>query len=240
MCLRFVEVSEGVCSVREEFLSFNSTRDVSGETLANLITEELRSCGLSIDNIVAQGYDGAGNMSGKHRGVQARIKQLNPNTVYVHCRNHVLNLAICHTCRVPQIRNTYASLGEILYFICVSPKRFDIFLTNNPDGSRIKKFCETRWSIHSESITSFVSNFSAIAQPLDELQTDPDTKPSTKASGFFRTIHSFDFIVSLCLCDEVIKYLLPLSDTLQNEQCDLVFASKKSFGDCRFFSRQKK
>ena len=44
-------------------------------------------------------------MSGRHTGVQTRILQLQPNALYVHCRNHVLDvgfgtsgLRICHLC----------------------------------------------------------------------------------------------------------------------------------------------
>jgi hypothetical protein len=45
----------------------------------------------------AQGYEGAADMSGIHRGVQARIRERIPTALYVHCNAHVLNLAIVHS-----------------------------------------------------------------------------------------------------------------------------------------------
>jgi len=44
----------------------------------------------------AQGYDGAANMSGIHKGVQARVRERIPTAQYVHCKAHVLNLASVH------------------------------------------------------------------------------------------------------------------------------------------------
>ena len=35
-------------------------------------------------------------MAGKHTGVQARIKEINPNAEFVACTNHSLNLACVH------------------------------------------------------------------------------------------------------------------------------------------------
>ena len=45
----------------------------------------------------AQGYDGAANMSGIHRGVQARIGERISTAQYVHCKAHVLILVIVHS-----------------------------------------------------------------------------------------------------------------------------------------------
>ena len=45
----------------------------------------------------AQGYDGAANMSGIHKGVQARVRERIPTAQYVHCKAHTLGLAIVHS-----------------------------------------------------------------------------------------------------------------------------------------------
>ena len=47
--------------------------------------------GIAIDFMGAQGYDGIENMSGIHRGVQARITKRTPTAQYVHSKAHVLN-----------------------------------------------------------------------------------------------------------------------------------------------------
>ena len=50
----------------------------SGQALASLLLDRIRQYG-------GQGYDGAGNMSGKFRGCSACISQSFPKAVYVHC-----------------------------------------------------------------------------------------------------------------------------------------------------------
>ena len=37
-------------------------------------------------------------MSGRHSGLQIRIKELNPLALYVHCAAHVLNLVLTDSC----------------------------------------------------------------------------------------------------------------------------------------------
>ena len=59
---------------------------------------------------VAQSYDGASVMSGKHAGVQALFKQMYPGTVYVHCSGLcVFSLGCASTC----LYNLLKSRGAI-------------------------------------------------------------------------------------------------------------------------------
>ena len=65
------------------FLGFFSTADTTGETLTQLLLDCLRELDLDPAHIVGQGYDGAGNVGGKVRDVQARIREQYPAAVYV-------------------------------------------------------------------------------------------------------------------------------------------------------------
>jgi len=56
-------------------------------------------------------------MSGKYRGVQARVKELYPLAMHIHCCNHVLNLAICTSSQLPVIRNAIAIISDIFVFL---------------------------------------------------------------------------------------------------------------------------
>ena len=44
-----------------------------------------------------QWYEGAANLSGINRGVQARNREQIPTAQYVHCKAHTLGLAIVHS-----------------------------------------------------------------------------------------------------------------------------------------------
>ena len=51
--------------------------------------------GLSLGTfLVAQGNDGASNMSGHIKGVAARIRSEVPRALYIHCLCHRLNLSL--------------------------------------------------------------------------------------------------------------------------------------------------
>ena len=76
-----------------------------------------------------QGDDGASNISGKYRGVQARVKELYPLAMYTHCCNHVLNLVISTT-QLPVIRNAMATISDICVFLSRSAQRISIFQGN--------------------------------------------------------------------------------------------------------------
>ena len=64
------------------------------EALYNQIKEELVRLGIECKHIVGCSFDGAANMSGQYKGVQAHLKKDNPTLFYVHCNAHVLNLVI--------------------------------------------------------------------------------------------------------------------------------------------------
>lgn len=79
------------------FKGFFRASATTGEVLADIFISTIKQYGIKIGNWRAQGYDGAVNLSGIHKGVQARIKEIVPTAIYVHCKAHVLNITIC-TC----------------------------------------------------------------------------------------------------------------------------------------------
>ena len=74
-------------------------------------------------NMRAQGYDGAANMSGKYNGVQARILQIVPGAMYVHCKSHCLNLAIVHSCKDTSVRNVMSTVQGVAFSFDYSSKK---------------------------------------------------------------------------------------------------------------------
>jgi len=88
LSVRFIKDTK----VHEDFLCFVPVSSTTGKDLASTILTQLSQLGLNLERMHGQGYDGASNMSGKYRGVQARVKELYPLAMYTHCCNHVLNL----------------------------------------------------------------------------------------------------------------------------------------------------
>lgn len=97
LCVRFFDKESG--NICEEFLGFQEAESTTGEHLANKFISSLEEYGIVIDRMRGQGYDGAANMAGKHRGVQAKIRERVPQATYTHCRAHSLNMSVVHACK---------------------------------------------------------------------------------------------------------------------------------------------
>ena len=67
-------------------------------------------------------------MSKKHQGVQAHIRQLFPEAVYVHCKSHCLNLAIGHSCKDASVRTLMGTIQDTAFAFDYSAKKITGFL----------------------------------------------------------------------------------------------------------------
>ena len=75
-----------------DFLGFYNAPDSSGETLFKCIRDVFLRLNIPIERLQGYCFDGASNMSGRFSGVQARLKKLCPESLFVHCANHSLDL----------------------------------------------------------------------------------------------------------------------------------------------------
>ena len=237
ICIRYTVREETQYIAQEDFVNFVPTRDTTGETLSNIILSQIAQWGLDPANIVGHGYDGAGNMSGHTKGAQARISSLYSTAKYVHCKNHSLNLAIVHTCKQRIISNMFSALREVLYFLTSSPKRLQVYLDTN--GPRLQRMCETRWSQHAECVSKCIENFTSVLNALSQLSNDRDQNTSSSAFSFLKTMSSFDFIISICACQNILPHLTPLSDHMQDPHCDLVVASSRAQAICSLMEKKR-
>ena len=242
ICIRYAvkETDKNVYNAHEDFLVFLPTRDTSGETLSNMILTQIAQWGLDPATIVGQGYDGAGNMSGHTKGAQARISSQYPAAKYVHCKNHSLNLAIIHACKQRIVSHMFTTLREVLYFLTSSPKRVQVYLdSTGRNGPCLQRMCETRWSQHAECVTQCITNFTPISAALSVLSGDGDPKTSATAFSLLKSVTSFDFIITISVCQSILPHLTPLSDHLQDPECDLVLASSRAQTICNLMQQKR-
>ena len=72
--------------IKESFLHFEAAEKLDAAGLTEKIVQLLERHGLDYKNhLIGQAYDGAAVMSGKHSGVQARIKEKVKYAFYIHC-----------------------------------------------------------------------------------------------------------------------------------------------------------
>ena len=125
ICVRFVK--EDTNEVQELFLTFVSVKSTKAEELTEVLLSQLKNWGVDVSKIRGQAYDGASNMSGRHSGVQRRIRDLYPHAVYIHCMAHSLNLAMSDSCTIPTIRNMFNTVRSATVLIGRSAKRLEAF-----------------------------------------------------------------------------------------------------------------
>ncbi|XP_052771149.1 zinc finger MYM-type protein 1-like [Mya arenaria] len=129
LCVRFVD-NKG--TVREEFLGFLQCASVKGIELCANSLSFFQEADLDVLKVRAQCYDGASNMSGKYRGVQALVRERSPHANYVHCKAHCLNLALVHSSNIPNVRTMKSTVQDISFLLGYSAKRLAAFVDELP------------------------------------------------------------------------------------------------------------
>ena len=81
-----------------DFAGFIKLERMDTQTTAHSLLSTVEGWGLDMSSLIAQGYDGTSVMSASKNGVQAKVREKYPNVTYVHCRSHVLNLAVSSGC----------------------------------------------------------------------------------------------------------------------------------------------
>ena len=75
ICIRHVDMD---LTVHETFVGLYQITSTTGKCIANMVHDDLIRLQLPIENLRAQTYDGAANMSGHYKGCQAEIKKVQP------------------------------------------------------------------------------------------------------------------------------------------------------------------
>ena len=107
----------------ERLVEYILCESITGVALCEDIQRTLSGLNLEFQNTVSQTYDGATNFSGQIKGCAALFQQTVPYATYLHCSDHDLNLALCHTCKdIPEIRNMLSCVTEVGLFFKYSQK----------------------------------------------------------------------------------------------------------------------
>lgn len=226
LCVRYFDTEK--CAISEHFLGFQMVESCSGEALSEKILSFLTKLDLDIAFLRGQGYDGGANMSGRFKGVQARILKEQPLADYTHCSNHRLNLALNDSTKIVFIQNAVGTIKSVSNYLRESPHRCQVLKEkiqeNLPQERAVKakKLCDTRWVERHDGILHFLTILPATVEALDELSTTSTTaKASSDAQCLSGAISSFEFLITLKVLSQCLAITLPLSIQLQNVGMDL-------------------
>lgn len=114
VCLRFGDLSlPANPRIREFLLSFTYLQRANAEGILMKVLEALIHPSVSLDTskIHGQAYR-ASVMSSNKAGVQAKIREVSPRALYIHCYSHCLNLSIAASCDVQEVRNLISTVKQ--------------------------------------------------------------------------------------------------------------------------------
>ncbi|XP_022866201.1 zinc finger MYM-type protein 1-like [Olea europaea var. sylvestris] len=169
LIVRFVDDSANLPTVEEHWLEFLKVDDTTGLGLTTELQKALIKFDLDIDDIRGQGYDNGSNMSGKYKGVQRRVLEMNPRAFYTPCGAHSLNLALCDMVNCcSKAVSFFGVIHRIYTLFSSSTKRWQIF-KDNVKGLTVKPLSQTRWESHVESVKPIMEQTAQIREALLDL-----------------------------------------------------------------------
>lgn len=222
------------CEIKEDFVGFvHCESGLTGEGLADILLDRIKSLKLDIKNCRGQGYDGAGNVSGSTSGLAARVLSENKMAIYTHCASHRLNLCIAKSCSVLEVKNVMEQIQSVTYFFAYSETR-EKLLTEmvkkyRPDVTKKKLIdvCRTRWVSRVVGLENFEEFYVPLVLTFEimfnSLPCGPyNSETRSKASSLHTLITSFKFIATLVIVRNILSMTLPVTKLLQAESNDIV------------------
>lgn len=217
-CLRTVDKES--FEIEEYFIGFYETPKTDSNTLFNILKDILCRLELNIHNIRGQCFDGASNVSGVHKGLQARTKEIEPRALFVHCQAHSLNLVTQDSMRnVEKARDILNFIKELITFIKQSPKRLSWFtmLQIEENVTALRPFCPTRWTLRYSSLLSVMDNYNELMTFLSDFSKTEKNDAGSKAKGFLKQLKSSDTYIMLKIVISIFKHMETTNTILQSK-----------------------
>ncbi|KAM3921533.1 LOW QUALITY PROTEIN: zinc finger MYM-type protein 1-like, partial [Leptodactylus fuscus] len=128
--LRYVkEPQNGKWSIQERFIEFFDFFQKTGEEIADMIMSRLSEHAIDLKDCRGQGYDNGANMSGRIKGVRAKIQETYPTAMFCSCAAHSLNLVGVHAAAsCPEMKTFFDSVNRLYILFSSSPARWNTLI----------------------------------------------------------------------------------------------------------------
>lgn len=215
--------------VQERFLHFT---DCSKDRSASGLLEHAKgviSTYKCDTKVIAQTYDGAAVMAGEHAGLQAKLKMICKEAIFVHCYAHKLNLVLGQSAScIKEVRIFFASLSGLGAFFSKSTRRIEALDT--VVKKRLPSAAPTRWNFTSRlvlTVKNHTSDLQELFASVTENSSDWDAETLCSARGYFNLLKDFDFNFFLTLFSCIFPHSDSLFKILQNKSNDIMYCMKK-------------
>ena len=209
LCFRWIRAGKPV----EHFLEVIHVKKTNAETLTSTITTYLRDKGIDIRRMRGMGFDGAATFSGRKTGVQTQLRKLSPHAIFIHCRNHLLQLACVQAAnQVPLIKRVYSNLTTLWKVFYYSPKKAEYL-------KEIQAVLSMPQLSHENTIRSVKRSYTAIVMTLEAIYEESG---DAEAHGLSLLLKKLETVATIYMLSEVLGSIARLCKALQTKGLDLV------------------
>ena len=210
--------------VKEAFLGLY---EVPGSTAAQLyeaLKDALVRTMYGTEKLRGHCFDGASNMSGRVSGVQKRIVEDQPRSVFVHCVNHSLDLALVEEAKKknPQIADALNTVRDVVGILKTTKRKHlfeehfrELNLHDIEDADcrqratphKLLALCPTRWTVRCQAVARFLEEYDAVILALEDVDADVSASPDVrhKVRGYLRHLHQFETVFALMMCERMFR-----------------------------------
>ena len=163
-------------------------------------------------------------MSGWANGVQAKIKEVSPKAMYVHCHSHRLNLVLVDSMRyIPELSDLFDIVQALYVFFSNSSARHEIFMKAQEELGlpvmELERTVTTRWFYFYRSIIKIRMRYEALLISLVAVSKMKNKDNSINiAKGLLERLKSPATILSMFVAENILKLTNSLSEQLQRVQ----------------------
>jgi len=182
----------------------------------------MTDCGLNLNKLYGQGYDGCATMAGQEGGVIKLIRDKYTKALFFHCSNHRLNLVINNLNKIMIIRNSTGTIKDIIRFFRESTLRRKLI-------PNIPLFCETCWSSKYKSIRVFTEHFISIMTSLKSLSNNEvhsNSNTRQRDHYLYSAASNSSFLIFMITMAKYSAILEPMTNMLQGVSVDLYKVSE--------------
>ncbi|XP_075715601.1 zinc finger MYM-type protein 1-like [Rhinoderma darwinii] len=154
--------------IQERFLEFFDFFQKTGEEIAEMIISRLSEHAIDLKDCRGQGYDNGANMSGRIKGVRARIQERYPTAIFCPCAAHSLNLVGVHAAAsCPEMKTFFGSVNRLYILFSSSPERWNTLLEEV--GRSLQGLSDTRWSSRIEAVRPIAQKLPSVLKALEKV-----------------------------------------------------------------------
>ena len=165
------------------------------------------------------GSDGANVMVGKHAGVSAKLRELVPSLISVHCAAHRLALAASETALQVSTANRFKGIiNSLFHYLQQSPARSARFVEVQKalclPELKLKEAKDVRWLSCSQAVIAVQKNL----LPLTIFLISDAEEGDATALGLATALQTYEFVAGVFFMAEVLPHLARLSLCFQEER----------------------